>query len=371
VTVRTTRLLLAGGGHGHIEVLRQFARVPEPGVEIVLVSPESALLYSGMLPGVVAGHYSIGEAQIALPPLAARARARFVHDRVVALDLDARVASCADGVREPFDILSLDVGAAPDRALTGDADRVQPVRPLTALLDAWERMQVDAAARRARTIAVIGGGAGGVELLLAMHHRLAQTLGLRAPRFALVTDLPHLLPDHPPGVQRRAEALIAARADLHLGSAAVAIVPDGAALANGTHVSADRIVMATGAAAPAWLADSGLACDAKGFVRIGSNLQSTSHSFVFAVGDCATPSERSLPKSGVYAVREGPPLALNLRRMARGLPPSPYRPQRSALALITTGGRRAIASRPPWWAEGDWVWRWKDWIDRRFVAHYR
>jgi selenide, water dikinase len=370
VTDRATRLLLVGGGHAHIEVLRQFARAPEPGVEIVLVSPESSLLYSGMLPGVLAGHYSIAEAQIALPPLATQARARFVRDRIVRLDLDARVAMCAGRALEPFDILSLDVGASPDRTLANGANRVQPVRPLTALLKAWEQMQADAAAAQLRKIAVVGGGAGGVELLLAMHYRLAQTLGSLAPRFALVTDLPHLVPGHPPGVQRRLETLIATRADLHLGSAAAAIAPDGVVLASGTHVTADHIVVATGAAAPAWLADSGLACDTKGFVRIDSHLQSISHRFVFAVGDCAAPPGGPLPKSGVYAVREGPPLAVNLGRMTRGLPLSPYRPQRNALALITTGGRHAIASRPPLWVEGDWVWRWKDRIDRRLVARY-
>ena len=200
MTGRTTRLLLIGGGHAQIEVLRQFARAPEPGVEIVLVSPESSLLYSGMLPGIIAGHYSIGDAQIALASLAARARARFVPDSVVALDLDARVATCAGGARESFDLLSLDVGAAPDLALPGDANHVRRVRPLSALLAAWERMQADGVAGRVRKVAVIGGGAGGVELLLAMHYRLAQMQGPRAPRLVLVTDLPHLLPGHPPGV---------------------------------------------------------------------------------------------------------------------------------------------------------------------------
>ena len=364
------RLLLVGGGHAHVEVLLQFARTPEPSIEIVLASPEPELVYSGMLPGVVAGHYSIGEAQIALAKLAARAHARFVPDRVIALDLDAQLAICPGGALESFDVLSLDVGSAPDRALTDGMNRVQPVRPLTALLATWDRLQADAAADRVRAIAIIGGGAGGVELLLAMEYRLAQALGSRAPRLALVNDLPHLAPGHPIGVQRRLEALIAARADLHLGDAAAALAPDGIALASGKQIDADRIIVATGAAAPAWLADAGLDCDAKGFVRIDRHLQSTSHPFVFAAGDCASPAGGPLPKSGVYAVREGPPLATNLRHLARGLPLVPYRPQRSALALITTGGRHAIASRPPLWAEGDWVWRWKDRIDRRFVAQY-
>jgi selenide,water dikinase len=72
----------------------------------------------------------------------------------------------------------------------------------------------------------------------------------------------------------------------------------------------------------------------------------------------------------VFAVRQGPPLAANLRHAALGQPLVNYVPQQRALALITTGGRHAIASRGPFVAAGAWVWRWKDRIDRRFMAKY-
>ena len=56
--------------------------------------------------------------------------------------------------------------------------------------------------------------------------------------------------------------------------------------------------------------------------------------------------------------------------MLRHEAPENYVPQRHSLALIATGDRHAVASRGPFMIEGDWVWRWKDRIDRGFVAKY-
>ena len=164
--------------------------------------------------------------------------------------------------------------------------------------------------------------------------------------------------------------LVARGVVLHFDSPAVAVEPGAVVVAHGRRIAADRIVWAVAAAAQPWLAASGLACDARGFVRVDEALRSPSHPFVFAAGDCATQAQHPRPKSGVFAVRQGPPLAGNLRRVARGAPTTAYIPQRRALALITTGGRHAIASWGPFVAQGSWVWRWKDRIDRRFMAKY-
>lgn len=368
---RAQRILLVGGGHSHVEVLRRFALRPDPRVALTLVSPEPGTAYSGMLPGLVAGLYTRAETHIALRPLAHWAGARFLTDRVEALDLYTKTAAMADGVREPFDLVSLDVGSVPDDRVAGARAHAIGVKPVPDFLAAWERMQLDAAAGTLRTIAVVGGGAAGVEIVLAMHARLAGALGAGAPRFALITDRPHLLPEHPPAVRARFGRILVERGVvLHLDSPATAVEPGAVVVAHGRRIAADRIVWAVAASAPPWLAASGLACDGRGFVRVDAALRSPSHPFVFAAGDCATQIGQPRPKSGVFAVRQGPPLAANLRSAAHGTPPTPYVPQRRALALITTGGRHAIASRGPFVAEGAWVWRWKDRIDRRFMAKY-
>jgi selenide,water dikinase len=131
------------------------------------------------------------------------------------------------------------------------------------------------------------------------------------------------------------------------------------------------VIWATGAAAARWLAACGLRVDAAGFVAVNEALQSTTHPDVFAAGDVATMMAHPRPKSGVFAVRQGPVLARNLVAAAAGAPLAAYAPQREALALITTGARHAVATRGAWSFAGAWVWRWKDRIDRRFMARYR
>jgi selenide,water dikinase len=365
------RLLLVGGGHSHVEVLRRLALLGAAPAEVTLVTPELAAAYSGMLPGVVAGHYREDEASLPLPPLARAARTRFVADRVVALDLHAREATLASGTTLAFDILSLDVGSTPDASTPGAREHAIGVKPVPAFLSAWARIQQAARAEAVRSIAVVGGGAGGVEILLAMHYRLHADLGARAPRFILVTDQPVLLPSHAPAVRRRIRKALAARSvDLRLGSAAVAVHERAVILSDGSEVDADSIVWATSAAAWPWLAACGLATDDRGFVFVDPTLRSTSHPFVFAAGDCATLRDMPHPKSGLYAVRHGPPLAANLIAQVRGGPLVPYRAQRRGLALIATGGRDAILSWDRWAAQGAWAWHWKDRIDRRFIARY-
>ena len=364
------RLLLVGGGHTHVEVLRRFGERP-PVATLTLVTPERDAAYSGMLPGLVAGHYHEGETQIALAPLAAHACAQVIRDRVTGLDLAARVATLASGRTLAFDMASLDIGSTPDASVPGAREHAIAVKPVPAFLASWARVREEAAAGRVRAIAVVGGGAGGVEILLAMQWRLRAALDERAPRFALVTDQPQLLAQHSARVRRALGAVLAARGvTLHLGCAARAVEPGAVVVDGGQRIVADAIVWATSAAAAPWLRASGLAVDARGFVCVDAHLRSLSHPFVFAAGDCATLAARPHPKSGLYAVRHGPPLAQNLRAALAGGALVAYRPQTRALALIATGGRDAILSWGPFAARGAWVWRWKDAIDRRFIARY-
>jgi selenide,water dikinase len=364
--------VLVGGGHCHVEVLRRFALQPEPDLELTLVSPSSLTVYSGMLPGLIAGHYSMAEAHIDLRALAGWARANFIHDSAVGIDLLTKTLSLSDGEAEPFDFLSLDVGSAPDMtSVPGARENAVAARPVATFLAAWESLQAEAAMGKVSTVAVVGAGAGGVELLLAMQYRLYGELRDAAPRFALIADQPQLLPDHAPAVRARLGKLLVARGViLHLNSGAIAVEPGAVIATHHRRIAVDRIIWAVSAASQPWLAGSGLACDARGFVRTDDTLRSASHPFVFAAGDCAIQVANPRPKSGVYAVRQGPPLTANLRRALRNEPLAAYVPQRRALALISTGGRHAIASRGPFVFEGDWVWRWKDKIDRTFVEKY-
>jgi NADH dehydrogenase FAD-containing subunit len=179
-----------------------------------------------------------------------------------------------------------------------------------------------------------------------------------------------LLPGHGAAVVRRVEAALAT-AGVEIVPGFAVVVPEGLQVTDsGRLIAADAVLAATGVRAPQWLAISGLALTADGFVAVGDGQRSISHGEVFAGGDVASRVDARHGKSGVYAVRAGPVLSDNLRRVLAGEPIRSYRPQRRTLYLLATGPRRAIVSWGSFAAEGAWVWRWKDRIDRGFMRQY-
>jgi selenide, water dikinase len=349
---------------------------PPRGTRVILMSPERHTSYSGMLPGLVAGHYDFDDCHIDLAPLCRAARVEFRLARACGLEPDACRVLCADGSVLGYDVLSINVGATPDAAsIPGALEHATSVKPVARFTAAWDRIRSSAASdSRPPRVAVVGSGAGGVEIALAMHYRLRIDRGTSAapPEFSIFSDTATLLPGYPDRAQRIFENLFRERGiTTHLGRRVMHIESGLVQRSGAPPIVADHIVLATGAGAPAWLAGSGLETDARGFIAVNDALQSLSHPNVFAAGDVATMAHHARPKSGVYAVRQGPPLAANLRRMLAGQVLVRYTPQKSALALISTGDRNAVACMASLVFAGRWVWRWKNWIDRRFMARYR
>ena len=346
------RILLVGAGHAHLAVLRSFAETPVYGARLTLVTPLAKQIYSAMLPGVIAGHYRLDEARVDIPALCSRAYVDLVNARVDALELATRRARLDDGAVVEYDAISLNPGSLVDSSLPG-AERTLPAKPFDEFLAALD-------ARRVGRVAIIGAGAAGAELAMALAHRGAPV--------TLYSDRP--TPAGPAG-ERIAHALRRGRVDFRPGMA-VSSVEEGPVIIAGTaRQEFDLVIRATGSAAPAWLAASGLAVDGHGFALVHDTLQSTSHPEVFVAGDCATLRDAPHPRSGVYAVRHGESLATSFRNLISGRPLAPYVPQAHALLLLSCGSRYAIAQRGGWTAEGTWVWRWKDWIDRRWLKSLR
>jgi len=355
------RLLLVGAGHAHAQVLRDWAGAPLPGVELTLVSPSPRAPYSGMVPGWLAGAYRFDEICIDFAALARAAGARFVTGEVAALDAARREVTLADGTRLGHDVLSLNIGSTL-RPPAVEGALVLPLRPLARLRERYEAAlaTLDPAGDAPLAVTAVGGGAAGVESVLAVVARLRAHTPGRHVRARLVTRSAELLPGMARGAARRVRAALA-RAGIE--------VRTGTAFDPRTVTPGEWVLWATGAQAHAWPAESALACDDAGFVRVDPQLRSVSHPFVHAVGDGAawTPP---LPKAGVYAVRMGPVLVHNLRAALGHGAARSHVPQRRYLALLATADGRAVAARGRWSAEGAWAWRWKDHIDRGFIARF-
>ena len=131
------------------------------------------------------------------------------------------------------------------------------------------------------------------------------------------------------------------------------------------------MIWVTGAGGASWLKDTGLSLDADGFIEVTDTLQTITDQNIFAAGDVATMVNHPREKAGVFAVRQGQPLARNLRRSLENKSLRDYYPQRNWLALISTGDKYAVASRGNFFAAGAWLWRWKDFIDRRFMEKFK
>ena len=336
------RIVLAGAGHAHAVVLASLARNPLYGASVVLVSPQARQIYSGMLPGVIAGHYRPEEATIDVAGLAARAYAEFVEAPVAKLDATARSLRLESGRKIEYDFLSLNVGSRVDTSAPGAMEHALPVKPFDNLRTV-----------EGGHIAIAGGGAAGVELAMALRYRGAE-----------VTVYSEREAFGGPAARRVVKALRRMRVDYRPGMRADHVVSGPTIYSGTTRQAFDLVLWASGAAPLPFLATSGLALDERGFVRVDECLRSVSHPEVLAAGDCASLPEA---KSGVHAVRHGAVLADNLRRFVSDAPLEPYRPLDKALLILTCGRRYAIAMRGNWSAEGRWVWWWKNWIDRRWL----
>jgi selenide,water dikinase len=365
----SAQLLLIGGGHAHLGVLDVLARRQRSGIDVTLVSEHANQVYSGMLPGHLAGHYALSEISIPLDPVAEMARADFVRARVVKLDLQQRIAVTEGGGVLPFDVVSIDVGPAPERALLPGLEHALSIRPIDQLLSAWRLLeQRFAGTPLPQTLVVIGGGPAGVETAAALAFR-AQHAKLQL-KPTLVAGRAGLLPTQPKAAGRLMQRRLTALGVRVIEADAEAVRPNAVSIQGTGEYYADVIIAALGAAAPRWPREAGLKADARGFIAVNEHLQSVSHPFVFAAGDCASMVGRSYPKSGVYAVRAGPPLAENLLRTLTRRRLVRWRPQRQALYLLSAGAQDAVGVWGPLVVDGAWVWRWKDRIDRKFIRRF-
>jgi selenide, water dikinase len=415
-----TRLVLAGVGHANLEVLRRLSSWALAGVDLTVISPGPRHLYSGMVPGYLRGTYRVEEIAVEVAPLVRGAGGRLLLGRAVGLDprrrlvkvveaADDGASSAADdgmglgsGVREvPYDLVAFAVGsdavgAAAASARGGGA--VLSCKPIGRAIELRRRLELLAGeGRPPATVAVVGGGAAGVEIALAAAGRLRpsaagrpgpQAAGRLGPsaaghRVVLLEAGPAIMADRSPRLRRRAEEVLQRRGvELRIGGKVAEVNPPGEAaappgravlrLSCGDEISCNLVVWVTAATGWPLFRQAGLPLDGRGFLLVDGALRSVADPRVFAAGDCATLAAfPGTAKAGVYAVREGPVLARALRAALAGEQPPRYRPQHGFLVILNTGDGRALLSYEGFVSYSRWAFQLKDRIDRGFVAKYR
>lgn len=352
-------IVLIGGGHAHALVLRAWGMDPLPGARLTLINPGPTAPYTGMLPGFVAGHYTRDALEIDLVRLARFAGARMIFGRATAIDRDARRIEVPGRAPVAYDIASLDIGITSDMPdLPGFAEHGIAAKPLGPFALRWQSHLEQGGG----PVVVIGGGVAGVELALAMHHAMSGASPVT------IVEAEQALRGVNAGTDAKLRAALSdAGIQLIEGKTVSNVGPSEVELSDGTTLPASLTVGAAGARPFDWLAETGLTLE-NGYVAVGADLLSTNDPNIFAVGDCAHLSASPRPKAGVFAVRAAPVLTHNLKALASGRALKPFKPQAHYLKLISLGGKSAIADRRNQSPSGAWAWRWKDWIDQRFMT---
>lgn len=375
-TLPQHEIVLLGAGHTNCHVLRMWRMAPIADARLTCISNFSVATYSGMLPGTLAGLYEPERMQIDLVRLCAASGVRFLTACVTGLDLERRRLLLEGRPDLPFDVLSIGIGSAPraDGAAESDAAilRIKPMQTFLARLDARLGALNREIKGRPLRLAIVGGGAGGVEIGFCLPFHLLKTWPGLAFQLTLI-DKHHTLPHGGPDraarlvrreLERRGVELILDRSVVHAGDGEL-VLDDGARL------PVDLALWATSATGPGVLSQLGLPVDERGFLLTRPTLQTVADAPVFVVGDSGTCREHPTPKAGVYAVRQGPVLWENLQRMIQQRPLVEYIPQRGFLSLLATADRRAILNYNGVSLHAGWCWKLKNYIDGRFMDMYQ
>lgn len=369
------QLVLMGAGHAHAFVLEAFAKQPDPGIAITVISDAPLAAYSGSVPAWLAGECTLRDTQIDVAALCQRANAKLLLSSVNAINTRARYVNLANGERVYFDVASFNIGSTltPPQRHGENLPKLLIMRPLSSLHERWQALLNDVErlpSRSVQRIVAVGGGAAGCETLMSVMAQLRHQRPDIEWQGKILSASSQLLPSAgylPRWLTRR--ALVKAGISVHSSLRGEALIEGGVLTQNGKHIGADIVLWATGAVGHPWLATTALPVDKQRFIRVENTLEVTGLPGIFAAGDCAAFTPR-LPNAGVYAVRMGPHLANNLRHACYGDALTPWQPPKRVLALIGTGNGHAIASRGVVGLTGKWVWEWKKRIDARFIARF-
>jgi selenide,water dikinase len=358
-------LVFIGGGHTHALVLRMLAMKPIANVRLTLISDTILTPYSGMLPGYLAGHYSLDDTHLDLNKLCKAGNIRFIHDSVIGIDPDNKAIQLKHHSDIRFDKVSINTGSTPNLTIPGAKEFAVGVKPVSQLTHMWHQLKAQKPTTGAPHWAVVGAGAAGVEVVLAIAQYFKQK---NTPiQLSLVHSGETILPSYHTRIKKRAYTALAEFNVKTVPHFKVTEVKADALIGETSNLAIDQSIWCTPAVAPVWPKESGLDVDYKGFIAVNPFLQSMSHPDVFAAGDVCAMTQSPRQKAGVFAVRSAPYLFKNLHAAFTQKTMQPANLQTDFLSLVSLGDKQAVGQRNGISFSGKWVWHWKDRIDRKFM----
>ena len=342
---------------------------PEPGLRLTIVAREPHTPYSGMLPGFVAGQYDWNDIHIDLLKLATSANCRFIADEVIGVDPEQGIVRFDSRPTLRFDVLSLNTGGTPGVSTIG-IEHTVPVKPIGKFIPQWNALVSEAEQRNGYKLGIVGGGPGSIELALAIKEKHGNLFDIE-----LISAANHLLPDHSRGAQKSVNRELSGKVSIQTRHKIVHVSKSEHGIElqedSGLTTYLDSALWVTGVDAPDWLRSSNLSLSTEGFLSVNQYLQAGNYPNVFGAGDVVDLTSNSRPKSGVFAVREGPVLAHNIRAFAIGSRLRAFKPQRNALALLRLQRNKVLATRRFYLGSNRFWFHWKNWIDQRFMDKFQ
>ena len=362
-------LVLVGGGHAHLTVLKHSDDFIERGHRVTLISPSPYHYYSGMGPGLLSGMYRPHEVRFNIRKMALDRGASFLKGTVVGVDPEQGVVLIESGDEISYDVVSFNTGSSVP--LTGVAESetdVFPVKPIDNLLKArnavLERLKAGAP-----QLMVIGGGPAGLELTGNLW-RLVNDQGATA-KITLLAGR-KLLARCPEKVRRFAIQSLRSRSIEIAEGANVERLADGhAALTDGRYLQADVKLIAWGIEPSPLFRKSGIPTTEDGGMLVNEFLQSIKYPEIFGGGDCISFQKKPLDKVGVYPVRENPILYQNLLAAVTGEEMVPFNPQEKYLLIFNLGDGKAIFWKENRIFHGRLFFYLKNYIDRKFMKNFQ
>ncbi|MBW2306354.1 MAG: FAD-dependent oxidoreductase [Deltaproteobacteria bacterium] len=362
-------LIIVGGGHAHLTVLKKAGDFVERGHRVTLISSAPYHYYSGMGPGMLSGIYRPEEIRFHIKKMAEDRGVSFVEGNVVRVDPDRRILFLDSNDEIGYDIVSFNTGSEiPLESVTGRDEKMITVKPIENLHKA-RRAVMDLIQTATPRLVVVGGGAAGLEISGNIW-RLVHDLGGKAQIKLLAGR--RLLGRFPEKTRRLAmESLSARGIEVAEGAHLRRFESGQAVMTDGRKLYYDLLILALGVKPSSLFRDSGLPTGDDRGLLVNTHLQSVAYPEIFGGGDCISLESKPLNKVGVYAVRQNPVLYHNLMAALEGGNMEPFDPDRPYLLIFSLGDGRGIFWKKNWVWNGRLSFYLKDYIDRKFMRRFQ